>query len=68
MARVLLGDKETQVAERVEDILNRIANSAAGIRSGSILVAPPGWIILTTPDTGGQLYVQAACIGYVRED
>jgi hypothetical protein len=68
MARILLDETEIEVAEEVEEILNRIVNSRDGLRRGSgAIVAPPGWVILTTPDTG-ELYIQVAHIAYVRED
>jgi hypothetical protein len=67
MGRILLDDTEIEVSEGVEEILNRIVNSRDGVRRGSgAIVAPPGWVTLTAPDTG-EIYVQVARIGYVHE-
>jgi hypothetical protein len=69
VARILLDDMEIEVSEETEEILNRIVNSKDGLRRGSgAILAPPGWVILTTPDGGDPIYVQVARIGYVRED
>jgi hypothetical protein len=69
LARILLDEKEIAVSEAVEAVLNRIVNSRDGLRRGSgAIVAPPGWVILTSPDTDGPIYVQVARIGWVRED
>jgi hypothetical protein len=69
MARILLDDTEIDVSEDVEDTLSRIVNSRDGLRHGSgAIMAPAGWVVLTTRDNGEALYVQVARIGYVRED
>ena len=69
MARILLDEREIDVSEDVEDILNRIFNSRDGLRqsSGAIL-APPGWVVLTACDSSDPIYVQVARIGCDRED
>lgn len=68
MARILLDETEIEVAEDVEDILNRIVNSRDGLRRGSgAIVAPPGWVIVTALGSGDEIYLQVARIGYVRE-
>jgi hypothetical protein len=68
MARILLDETEIEVSEEVEEILSRIVNSRDGLRRGSgAIVAPPGWVILTAPDSG-EIYVQVARIAYVRDD
>jgi hypothetical protein len=68
MARILLDETEIEVAEDVEDILNKIVNSRDGLRRGSgAIVAPPGWVIVTASDGGDEIYVQVARIGCVRE-
>jgi hypothetical protein len=68
MARILLDETEIDVAEDVEDILNKIVNSRDGLRRGSgAIVAPPGWVIVTASGSGDEIYVQVARIGYVRE-
>jgi hypothetical protein len=68
MARILLDATEIDVTEDVEETLNRIVNARDGLRRGSgAIVAPPGWVILTAPDTS-EIYVQVARISYVRED
>ena len=47
MARILLDETEIEVAEDVEDMLNRIVNSRDGLRRGSgAIIAPPGWVIV----------------------
>jgi hypothetical protein len=69
MARILLDETEIEVAENVEDILNKIVNSRDGLRRGSgAIVAPPGWVIVTAAGSGDEIYLQVARIGYVRED
>jgi hypothetical protein len=69
MARILLDGTEIDVSEDVEDTLGRIVNSRDGLRHGSgAIVAPAGWVTLTSADTGEALYVQVARIGFVRED
>ena len=69
MARILLDETEIEVAEDVEDILNKIVNSRDGLRRGSgAIVAPPGWVIVTAVGSGDEIYLQVARIGYVRED
>lgn len=69
MAHILLGGRETGVSEEVDEVLRLIVSSRDGIRNtaGNIL-APPGWVLLTSADTGDRLYVQADRIEYVRED
>jgi hypothetical protein len=68
MARILLDETEVEVAEEVEEILNRVVNSRDGLRRGSgAIVAPPGWVVLTAPNTG-EIYIQVARIAYIRED
>jgi hypothetical protein len=68
MARILLDEGEIDVAENVEETLSRIVNARDGLRRGNgSIVAPSGWVILTAAD-GGDIYVQVARIGYVRED
>jgi len=68
MARILLGEVEIEVTEDVEEALSRIVNARDGLRrSNGVIVAPPGWVILTAADTS-EIYVQVARIGYVRED
>lgn len=68
MARILLGETEIEVSEDVEETLNRIVNARDGLRRGSgAIVAPPGWVILTAPDSS-EIYVQVARVAYVRED
>jgi len=69
VARILLDETEIEVAEDVEDVLNRIVNSKDGLRRGSgAILAPPGWLIVTASGTGDEIYVQVARIGCVRED
>lgn len=68
MARMLVGDKEIPVAEEVDEIFTRISNAHQGVQRASIRVTPPGWIILHASDLGGDLYVQASRIGYIRKD
>ncbi len=69
MTRVLLDETEITVSEDVDEVLSRIVNSRDGIRRGSgAIVAPPGWVTVTASDSGGEMYVQVAHIGYVRED
>jgi hypothetical protein len=68
MARILLGGRETSVSEGVDEVLNRIVASRDGIRHGNgIIVAPPGWVMLTT-DAGDDIYIPTDQIGYIRED
>lgn len=68
MARILLGGKETSVAEDVDEVLGRIVASKDGIRQANgIILAPPGWVPLTT-DAGDDIYVSTEQIGYIRED
>jgi hypothetical protein len=68
VARILLDETEIEVAEDVEEALNRIVNSRDGLRRGNgAIVAPAGWVILTAPDSS-EIYLQVARIGYVRED
>jgi hypothetical protein len=69
MARILLDATEVDVAEDVEEILNRIVNSRDGLRLGSgTIIAPPGWVHLTAMVTEEPIYVQVARIGFVRGD
>jgi hypothetical protein len=69
MARVLLDEMEITVSEEVDEVLSRIVNSRDGIRRGNgAIVAPPGWVTVTASDTGDEMYVQVARIGYVRDD
>jgi hypothetical protein len=69
MARIVLDETEIEVAEDVEDILNRIVNSRDGLRRGSgAIVAPPGWVVATALGGGEEIYLQVARIAYVRED
>jgi hypothetical protein len=68
MARIMLDETEIEVSEDVQETLTRIVNSRDGLRrANGAIVAPPGWVILTAPDSG-ELYVQVARIAYVRED
>jgi hypothetical protein len=68
MARILLDETEIEVNEDVEEVLNKIVNARDGLRRGSgAIIAPPGWVILTTAG-GEEIYVQVARIAYVRED
>jgi hypothetical protein len=68
MARILLGGRETSVSEGVDEVLKRIVASRDGIRQGNgIIVAPPGWVMLTT-DAGDDIYIPTDQIGYIRED
>lgn len=68
MARILLGEAEINVAEDVEDTLNRIVNARDGLRRGNgAIMAPAGWVILTADD-GSDIYVQVTRIACVRED
>jgi hypothetical protein len=64
MARILLDETELEVAEEVEDILNKIVNSRDGLRRGS----GAGWVIVTAAGSGDEIYLQVARIAYVRED
>jgi hypothetical protein len=69
MARIVLDETEIEVAEDVEEILNRIVNSRDGLRRGSgAIVAPPGWVVMTASGGSEEIYVQVARIAYVRED
>jgi hypothetical protein len=69
MGRILIDSKELEVSEDVEGILAHIASSKDGLRlSSGVIVAPPGWIMLTAPETGDPIYVQVARIGYVRKE
>ena len=69
LARIMLEGTEVAVSEGAEEELNRIVNSRDGLRHGSgAIVAPPGWVILTAPDSEGAIYFQVARIGWVRED
>jgi hypothetical protein len=69
MARIVLDETDIEVAEDVEDILNRIVNSRDGLRRGSgAIVAPPGWVVVTAAGGGDEIYLQVARIAYVRED
>ncbi len=69
MARILFDETEVYVSEVAEEVLNRVVNSKDGLRRGSgEIIAPPGWLSLTAPDTGESIYVQVARIGWVRED
>jgi hypothetical protein len=69
MARILLGESEIDVFEGAEDVLRRVMSSGEGVRrAGGEIVAPPGWLALSAPETGDPIYVQVARIGYVREE
>lgn len=69
MARILLGGVETGVSEELDEVLGRIVAAKDGIRSASgTILAPPGWVALTSADTGDRLYVQIEHVEYVRED
>jgi hypothetical protein len=68
MARILVGEREIGVAEDLEEVMSRVVNARDGIRRGSGLVAPPGWLALTTSDTDEEIVLQAARIGYILAD
>jgi hypothetical protein len=69
MARIVLDETEIEVAEDVEEILNRIVNSRDGLRRGSgAIVAPPGWVVVTAAGGDEEIYLQVARVAYVRED
>ena len=69
MASILFDQAALSVAEDVDEVLSRVVNSRDGLRRGNgSILAPAGWIVLTEFDSGEQLYVQVARVGYVRED
>jgi hypothetical protein len=69
MARILLDDTEIEVDEDVEEVLSRIVNARDGLRRGSgAIIAPAGWVILSTSGTGEEVYLQVSHIAFVRED
>jgi hypothetical protein len=67
MAQILLVEREIDVFEEAEEVLSRILNCGEGVRRAGEIVAPPGWVLLTTPDTEDAIYVQVARIACVRE-
>ena len=69
MGRIVIDSEELEVSEDVEDILAHIVSSKDGLRlSSGKIIAPPGWVMLTAPETGDLIYVQVARIGYVRNE
>ena len=61
----MLSGHEVNVVESREEIMAQLAEARQqGARRGEERVTPPGWIIVQT-ESGGELYVQAACIEYV---
>jgi hypothetical protein len=61
MACVLLEETEIEVAEDVEQVLGKIVHARDGI------AAPAGWIVLSAPGTGAQIFMQVARIACVWE-
>jgi len=69
MARILLDETEIEVDEDVEDVLGKIVNAKDGLRRGNgAIIAPPGWVVLSTSGTGEEIYLQVYRIAFVRED
>ncbi len=67
MTRILVGDKELEVAEPLEDVLGRISRALEqGPTERGIRVLPSGWIIVHSTQMDSDLYVQTAQIGYVQ--
>jgi hypothetical protein len=68
VARLVLDGAEIEVGEDLEDVLSRIVSARDGVRRGSgAIVAPPGWMVLSTPGTDEPVYVQVSRIGCVRD-
>ncbi len=68
MACVLMEGAEIDVAETVEYVLRKIVHARDGVRGdGDTLLAPAGWIVLSVPVTGGQIFLQVAHIACVWE-
>jgi hypothetical protein len=68
MARILFDEAPLDVSENVEEVLSRFVNSRDGLRRGNgTIIAPPGWVVLTTAETNEPVYIQVGRVGYVRE-
>ena len=67
MARILLGDRELEVAESYENLLQRIAHAESkGPQVGGRQVLPAGWMTVGAVEFGDDIYVQTSAISYVR--
>jgi hypothetical protein len=67
MASILFDRLTVEVSEDVEEVLGRIVNSRDGLRSGNgAILAPAGWVVLTSADTGEDLYVQVSRLDCVQ--
>jgi hypothetical protein len=68
MARILLGDKELEVAEDFENVLQRIAHAEAnGPQIGGRRVLPAGWMILRAIEFDEDVFVQTSTVSFVRK-
>jgi hypothetical protein len=67
MTIVLVGGLEVDVSEQVDEVLNAMQIAKDGLRraSGEIIV-PPGWLVLTSADSGEPIHIQVSRVGYVR--
>jgi hypothetical protein len=67
MARILLGDRELEVVESYENLLQRIAHAESeGPQVGGRPVLPAGWMTVGSIEFGDDIYVQTSAISYVR--
>jgi hypothetical protein len=67
MARILLGDTELEVVERLEDILSRISHAETnGPTVGGREVLPPGWMTARAAQFDDDVYIHTSTISYVR--
>jgi len=68
MTRILLGDRELEVAEDFENVLQRISHAATnGPQVGGQRVLPAGWMIVRAVEFDDDVYVQTSTVSYVRK-
>jgi hypothetical protein len=69
MPRILLGDKELEVAEDFDEILSRInIAQGQGPTIAGVRVLPSGWILVRAVEFGGEeIPIQTSAISYVRQ-
>jgi hypothetical protein len=68
MTRILLGDRELEVVEDFENVLQRIAYAETnGPQIGGLRVLPAGWMIVRAVEFDEDVFVQTSTVSYVRK-
>jgi hypothetical protein len=68
MTRILLGDKELEVAEDFDNVLSRIAHAETnGPTVGGLRVLPAGWMTVRAIQFEEDVYIQTSAISYIRK-